>query len=358
MPSSQISASQVVTYRPDGTDPRWLGCLAHVSALKYSYAFPGGCDAMSCTLGKPPEWRHKALDVGRIVKVFRGGSFVWDGQLDEGTPGQDGWSLIAHGSGTFGTQYLATWGTYNLNDPVNYAIIRGLRWVNPGIGSGWITASPPDNLSETVTDHLNNISVQAGLQWYVGRRNVLSVGLVPTQVNRLLVCTTPVARTVTAEVNRIYGKYVVSDDGNGNQVYGWVLVSNPASIAAHQANEQPIDLTQNGVMTSAAAVQNCQNILNLYQGASYGGPFIVRNGQWLTPGGTSIDLGTDQAGTVARLLVTDGSYGGEVTPNPVNFVVGEYEYDDDAQAATITPWQSYRSDYSTLLTVAVPGQRT
>jgi hypothetical protein len=364
MPSTRISASQVVSYRPDGTGAIWLGSLGHVSGLTYSYSYPGGCDALACTLGQPPEFRSKAMDVGRIIKVFRGGSFVWDGQLDEGTPDVSGWQLTAHGSGTFGAQFLATWVTYNLNDPLTYAIERGLRWTNPGISQGWVTSQPPDNLSETVTDHLNNIAVQAGLQWYIGRRNILSVGVAPNTVNRLLVCTTPVARTVVAEVNRIYGKYVVSDDGNGNQVYSWVLAANQPSINAHQPNEQPVDLTQGNsststsVMTSTAALAACQNVLNMYEGASYAGPFVVRNGQWLTPGGAAIDLGTDQAGTVARLLVTDGGYGGEVIPSPVAFVVGEYEYDDDAQTATITPWQSYRTDFASLLTAVVPGQRT
>jgi len=356
MASTAVQASQVCTFRQDGTSPRWLGQLGHVNALKYSFVLPGGPDQMSCTLGQPPSFRPDALNPGRYVKIFRGGSWVWQGILDEPSSDASGWSITAHGAGTYGNNYLAGWNTWNLNDPVNLAIAQGLDWVNPGITSGWLGIQP-DMWSEYVSDWLTAICLQAGLVWYVGRGNVLATGLPPVTVNRLITCTEAVSRTVIGDVNVIRATYVASDDGNGNAVNAYVVVSNAADIAAHGTLEEPVDLTPAGVMTPAAATGYAQAMLNYYIGAAYAGPFTVRYGQLLTTGGSPIDLGTDQAATVARLIVTDAGYGGEVTPGPVTFVVGAYEYDDDAQVATITPWQSYRNDFSSLLTVAIPPLR-
>jgi len=38
----QRNASQVVTYTPLMTSPRWLGQIGHVTGLRYSWSLPGG----------------------------------------------------------------------------------------------------------------------------------------------------------------------------------------------------------------------------------------------------------------------------------------------------------------------------
>src|SRR6266568_1727517 len=131
--------SQVVTLTPAGTDQRLLGQFGHVSGLTYSFSCPGGADTLSCTLQVSARDRPEALNPGRIVRVFRGAGSVWDGKLLEPTYGSDGWNITARGSGTLGSDfdavYTGNWGVSSFDNAVNAAITRGLRWINPGIGS-------------------------------------------------------------------------------------------------------------------------------------------------------------------------------------------------------------------------------
>lgn len=354
------NSSQVVTYAPDLSSPRWLGAIGHVTNLKYSYSLPGGPDQMSCLLQVPPYFRTDALNPGRVVKIFRGGGEIWDGKLDEPQPALAGWTVSAHGAGTFGADFAAVWTTWNADDPVNQAISRGLRWVNPGIGSpaGIYLAQQQDSGAETVTAHLNLITTGGALTWYVGRHNILSVLPLPAVANRLLVTGTPVARTVAADINAIQLRYqVTADSGSKAATYAVTSATVPASIAAHGRMEYYQDLSSGGVMTAAQAQAVGNAILARYQRANFAGPFTAAPGQLLTLGGTPVDLGCEQAGTVVRLMVTDAGYGGEVTPGPVQFIVGGYEYDDEAQTATITPFQRVAGDMATLISGLYPGNK-
>src|SRR5215467_11580889 len=100
-----MSKAQVRTMKPDGTDRRYLGVAGPVSALRYSYSLPGGCDQMSCLLQAEPDRLVQALKPGRIVEVVLGASVVWDGKLDQPSPAADGWQVAAHGSGTWGSDF-------------------------------------------------------------------------------------------------------------------------------------------------------------------------------------------------------------------------------------------------------------
>jgi hypothetical protein len=123
----------------------------------------------------------------------------------------------------------------------------------------------------------------------------------------------------------------------------------------HGPAEAYSDLSNAGVM-SAPAAQNVGNqVLARYQRASFVGPFTVRFGQLLTTGGTPVDLGTERAGNVARLLVTDAPFGGEVAAGLIEFTIGAYSYSEDDQTAQVTPMQSARSDFSALLSLVSPG---
>src|SRR5580704_12099364 len=97
--------SQVVSFAQDMTHPRWLGTLGHVTGLQYSYACPGGCDQMSCTLEISARERTDAMNPGRFVQVIRGASVIWSGKLDEPQPSATGWQITAHGSGTYGADF-------------------------------------------------------------------------------------------------------------------------------------------------------------------------------------------------------------------------------------------------------------
>ena len=364
----RTQSSQVVTMRQDGSDTRWLGQLGHVNQLKYSFVMPGGCDQMSCVLNRPPTFRTDAMDVGRLVRIYRGAGTVWKGTLDEPVSGPNGWTLTAHGSGTYGADIMCNSETWDANSPINDAISRGLRWKNKGItASVFLTATVPDPYSMTMTDFMNGITKQAGLLWTVDRRtDVVSVLSYPTQANRLITSTEPLSRTLVANINRVILKYQSNAGTVNNPLYAFTSVENAQSVAKYDPLETPIDLTPASGITSGPNYQSMTEdqaqaigkaVLKYYQSVTYTGAITVRYGQLMTIGGTAIDIGTDQAGTVARLLAIDSGYGGEVTPGPVFFVVGRYEYDDDSFTAAVTPIQSYRTDIASLLTVMVPSVR-
>lgn len=344
----QKASSAVRTLRPDGTDPRWLGALGHVVQMQYGSTCPGGADQFSCLLQIPANYRTPALDPGRTVEVYRGGRRQWFGRLNEPTPGTAGWSITAVGSGTLASRYAAYYATWNLNDPVNQAISRGLPWRNPGIASGWLSQQP-DNASQTVADHLDMICGKSAQVWQVDRDNNLKVGAIPSVVDRLLVCTTPVARTIAADITTAWLKYTVADDGQGNTTYALTDSFSQDDINRHGATETYADLSSAGVMSAATAQGIGANALARYQRAAFSGPFTVRTGQYLTTGGVPVDLGTERAGRVVRLLLSDAAYGGEQVTGEIAFTVGAYSYDDDSQTAQVTPLVSARSDFSGLL---------
>ena len=355
------ASAQVRTANPDGTDPRWLGQAGHVVSLKYSYTMPGGPDQMSCVLQTSPTSRDPAIRAGRQVQVFAGPSCTWSGALDEPSPGQDGWQIVAHGAGTFGGQYQAdysgaSWGATSPRRAVDNAISRGLRWVrgtglDPLPDGAWL-GQAPDQGADTLTDLLNLVCSRGGLTWEVTSGpggNLLTVAPLPTTVTRLLVAVSPVARTIAGVVNAVIIRYCSKqDDATGTATYNTTWVTSPALIALYGRNEKQVDLSNAGEMTENAAKAVGQKMLTGYVQAAYGGPFVVSPGQYLTTTGTPVALSTERAGEVARLLMSD--YGGAVsTGTPIEFPVGGYEYDEETRTATVTPLQSVRTDWAGLL---------
>lgn len=374
----RTQSSQVVTTDRNGKNVRWLGQLGHVNQLKYSFVEPGGCEAMSCLLNRPPTFRTDAMDCGRLVRIYRGGmSPVWKGTMDEPVSGPQGWQMTAHGSGTYGTNIMSNSETWDANTPLNRAIASGLLWKNPGIpttpGYVFLTATQPDPFSQTTTDFMNMLVKQVGKLWHVDRiTDNVSIFPYPSVVNRLITSTEPLSRTLIANVNRLILKYQSGAGTVNNPIYGFTSVENTQSVHKYGALEETLDLSPAAAviasgtggaapayvpMTELQAQEIGGAVLTYYQSISYTTSINVRYGQLMTKGGTPIDPGTDQAGTVARLIAIDSGYGGEVNPGPVTFVVGRYEYDDDTLTAAITPIQSYRTDIASLLAIMVPSVR-
>lgn len=351
------AASQVVTFAPDGSDPRWLGVSGPVAGLTYSFALPGGPAQLTGALGVRPASRQAALEPGRMCQVYRGGVCCWDGQMDEPVPGDSGWAFSAHGSGTFGNQYMSEYADYSVKgQPVTRAIAnRGLRWVAPGSWpSDLYMGQPPDSGSVSITDYLNTVCGNAGYTWQVTcPGNLLSVFTPPSVPSRLLVTATPAGRTLAGYYTRLWIRYCSAADNktNGNPAtYALTSVTNSAQAAKHGALELFADLSADSPMNASAAQSVGSKLMAKYTAASFAGPFTARPGQLRTTGGAPVDLGAEQAGTCVQLLLAGGGYGGEVSPAvPVTFVTGSYEYSEDTQLATITPWQSPASDLAGLL---------
>lgn len=362
---SAPNASQVVTYNQQGGDCRWLGTLGHVINLQYAFNLPGGCSTMQCNLDVEPNYRSDAMDPGRIVKIARGASIVWDGILDEPQPGTQGWTITGVGSGNQGSNVVAfytdTWPTNEPDESINNAAGRGLRWNNPGVGSpagAWF-GQAVDPGDQTISSLLNLVCTRGGLTWYVNSQpgtagNVLSVFQLPVSVNYLLVATTPVGRTLGGNWNTLFLRYQISADNTSSgasATFGTVSVTNSASVARYGPMEAFVDLSSAGTMTAAQAQTVGNYILSIYQRATFTGPFQVQPGQLLTTGGQPVDLGCVQAGAVCQLVLTDFGYGGELTTQPISFIIGTYMWDDQNQVGTITPYQTLNQSLSNLLSL-------
>ncbi len=144
------------------------------------------------------------------------------------------------------------------------------------------------------------------------------------------------------------------DDGVASSTaatFGTTSVQNAQSVAAHQVIETNMDLSSAGVMSAGAAQAVGNYVLQVYVRASFAGPFTGSYGQLLNAGGVPIDPGTDQAGTVVRLILTDYGYGGEVSMQPVTFPLGAYAWDDFAQKFTATPYVALDQSLSGLLSM-------
>lgn len=359
MPSI-IPNAAVYSQAVDGSDQRYLGQYGHVDGLVWSNQMPGGDLGMSCTLQADPRSQPKALDPGRRVLIGAGGSIQWEGILLQPVPGDNGWSITADGSGTWGTRFRADYdaGGYTAANILSRAQGRGLRWIT-GTVSGGLLTNPVDSASQTVTDFMNQIASPSSQTWRVTRQQAgLRVDLIPipTTVTRLLVTSTPAVRTLAGYINALYTRYqVTADTGNGKATFFDAIATNAASIAKHDRTEDYWDLTSAGVMTGTAALALANSALAKYTAASYGGPFSVSPGQYLTAGGAPVDLACETAGEVVRLILADGPYGGEVTVSPpITFSVGQVQYTEATQTLEVTPFQAWTGDIGNILNLLAP----
>jgi hypothetical protein len=227
--------------------------------------------------------------------------------------------------------------------------------VNPGITSGVWFGQAVDPASITVTDLLNLFCTRGGLTWYVstGRyANTLSVYAFPAavlaNVNRVIVATSPPPRTLGGDINSLFLRYQNSADTAVTATFLTTQVTTPASITLHGEVGAFDDLSSAGTQTAGQAQAVGTSILNRYQRASYAGGFTIRYGQLLTPGGAPVDPGIDHCGTICKVILAGWGYGGEVVPDPAVFMTGHYEWDEHAQTALVTPFQSLRLSVSGL----------
>jgi hypothetical protein len=369
-PQALPGSSMVAVAPPNSSNWTLLETLGQKTALAYGYVCPGGCDKMNTTIQVPASYRTQLFNPGWQVKVMRGGHQVWYGKLDEPqySPGQ-GWNLTATGAGNLGQDYAAvytsTWPGSQPDQSINNAVSRGMPWANPGwngasFASQYWFGQAVDSGAQTVTALLTLICTRGGLTWYVNSQpggligNSLAIFPLPTVPNRTLIVTDPVARTLGGDINTIFIRYQSAADNTTTgaaATFALTSVQNAASVAAHGVIETYIDLADVGTQTAGQAQAVGNFVLQIYQRASFAGPFTASYGQLLNPGGTPIDPGTDQAGTMVNLILTDFGYGGEIVPGPINFIVGAYSWDDFAQVATITPYQNVDQSLTGLLSL-------
>jgi hypothetical protein len=219
-----------------------------------------------------------------------------------------------------------------------------------------------DPAAQTITSLMNLCCTYGGLTWWVNTTqygNFLQLFPLPTIPDRLLVATAPVPRTVAQQPTTIFERFEFAADtvthaGTANVAqYRTATTIDTPSAARYGATEEYIDVSQAGVMSAASAQLIGANVLNRYLRASFAGAFDVMPGQLLTYGGQPVDLGSETSLHVYQLILTDYGYGGEVTLlPPITFLGGKYEFDDDKQIGSVTPFQYMASSISDLLSAA------
>lgn len=296
--------------------------------------------------------------------------------------------------------------------PVDLAIARGLRWTNRGIGTpAGIYLGPVQNPgSMTITDFMNLLCTGGSLIWELQQpasagsfppgpwelaiyslpqdqsgnplvagppQKVQSTILVGNKWKRVdlltskprrppdlfLVNTSPIGRTVQADYNTIILYYQVKPDTVATStktstaaVYSTAFVDSPASVAAHGRMEYYLDISNAGAMTSNAAQRIGLNVLSKYIRANFTQAFSVMPGQLLNPGGVPVDLGVNWIGAVCSVQGVNAAQGGEVGLAPLTFIIGQYEFDDDTQTATVTPYQNVKTDIASVVAALYPGK--
>jgi hypothetical protein len=409
---------------PQPHQPIWLGTLGHVAGINYSYATPGGPDQLSCVLQIEPNNRSTAMNPGRIITAHRGGSCVWEGALTEPTPAANGWSLACNGVATYGTNFGAWWQSgagptktssgWTPDAPIDFAIGRGMRWVNRGIGSpaGIYLGPVQDPGSLTITDFLNLLCTGGQLLWELvqpaGASSMppapweIKVYPMPTDVSGnplvqgaqtkitstvlnpglnkwvrtdtlvsnarrppdlYLVNTNPIARTIANDYNTVVVYYEATADTTATSsataaaaTFATTFATIPFARAVHTPLEYFLDVSNAGAMSQAAAAAIAQNILTKYIRANFANSFAVQPGQLLNVGGTPVDLGCNWGGAMVTIQAVNPTAGGEVGFGPITFLIGEYEYDDDTQTATITPYQNVLTDMGSVVAALYPGK--
>lgn len=417
-----LSSIGIVTV-PRLYNPKWLSTIGHVNTINYTYSIPGGPDQFTCTLAVEPNYRTDALNPGRIITAHRGAACVWEGQLTEPTAGSGGWTLTANGCGNYGTNFGAWWQNdagntktsngWTADAPIDFAIARGLRWTNYGIGQplGIYLGPVQDPGSLTVTDFLNLLCTGGALTWELVQPAgsatmppapwVIKIYPLPTDVSGnplvtgslfnnaagastaangkwvrtdlltssarrppdlYMINTSPVSRTIADDINTMIIYYEITADTTATSTatataatYGTTFATIPSSAAAHGRNEYYLDVSNAGAMTKAAAAAIGQNVLNQYIRANFASAFVIGPGQLLNVGGFPVDLGCNWNGAMVTVQVVNEAYGGEVAQAPITFQIGEYQFDDTTQTATITPYQNARTDISSVIAQLYPG---
>ena len=330
--------SGVITTEQDGSDLRLLAQEGITEALTWSSALPGGDSTLNMTISQDSRYRTPGTNAGLLVTVFRG-DVQWQGTLAEPQPHEGGgWDVTAQGCGTYGNNFRAISGggsggqggtPASADAMVQDAIGRGLRWTKwanlDGI-AGLDRTQLFEKGSKSVTEALNSFcagssdgSVPISLTWaVVGRKRQLQIFPLPRVITptRLLITADPVGRALAGYYNAMYVRYQSStDDPNSSTPAAYELspaVTLPAMIGKHGRLEGYADFSNAGQMSPPDPTNRAGKILGTYQAISYTQTFTATPGMALTLGGTPVDLGTERAGEVYRVLGAGISAGGEV----------------------------------------------
>lgn len=399
---------------PVPRDARWLNAIGHVDQVNYTYTIPGGPSSFQCLFVVPPDFRTTAMDPGRILQVFRGGQCIWEGITGEPNPSSTGWEITANGTGSYGNNFTCFYDVWNISRPIQLAVDRGLRWLLPPVVPSPAKGNPEQAYlgpaqptgSIAITDFLNLVCTSGRLYWTLIPPVTASLPAGPWRLEFLefptdqsgnplvktasdhwqylsrewhqvdqpagsdltsarrppdlyLVSTSPVARNMNSTYNTLIINYTSKADTlsttSSAATTSTAVVDVPESVARYGRLEYYLDLTNGGAISHTTAVSMGRNILNKYVRVNFTNAFSVQPGQLLNSGGTPVDLACNWAGRVCTIVAHGIPFGGESQFGSLTFFIGTYQYDDNSQTATVTPYQNAGTDIATVVAMLYPG---
>lgn len=358
----------LVTSERDGTDPLPLSAFGTVRGVRYSSTWPGGCDALSCTLDLGLRDNPRAALEGRRLTAFLGPVRIWAGLLNEvnrGTP----WTLKAEGLGVQAvhTQAIVNTGdlTYQVSQHVNYAITRGalLGWQPTTVAAvPNLPTGPVYNLT-TIADLLNLSTASNGRRWGVDAFGRLTQPVVPTTPDLLVLApVAPFGRSLDGFATHIAVDYLNETDTSGSTVSTTVVATTDANVTNRFGRvEAKVDVSKYGLMNASEAASVVGGLLSLIgPRASFTGKIPLTYGSVLDAGsGVPVHPSRITAGQLVRFCGSQpGLISGEVgRALTFDVLLGDVEYDHDLEAAVVAPVQTKARDLAGVLKLITDGER-
>lgn len=302
-------------------------------SLKHSTRLNGSWQ-LSWSIPIVRDWRHPALVYGTSVDLYFGPACLWSGSLPE--PNWDAGDFIALGACRQAENATAFDGSGNAstvpNTVIDAAIARGvLSWTRVG-NFGTTSVGNPDNVGELVTvkSVLDAWAQANNSNWMVDEQRRLIIAPVDeTTPDWYVVPGSGVLGSADDQrVDRVFARYIDSTTGLRTTA-SYPTVTPAGGI------EGPIDITDRGAMTNAAATTIAQAEWSKLQGRSgWTNGLTLIGGQVTTPGDIDADLAFVRAGDTARLL---GVLDVRGLAQNTDIVIGDTEYDWTDDECQVNP---------------------
>lgn len=315
----------------------YLGGLGRVTGLQWETTLPGGDRQASWAMRLRSTQDFPELAQGRKVGVCIGGQDVWTGDLSEPQPnGPLSRSFTADGSSVELARYFAAatgnvWTLAGGTGAVANAQARGMSIKSGTLFNAPYGQSSPNDGSKKMDAVVNEVSDLLGYTWQVNA-GTLSQFAYPSSPDYVVVAREQGSRSLGDFVTRMIVRY-----NNGSAITSVTIDNGQGAVRGDR--EERLDLSSNGVLTSAQATVLGQAELNrLGVRTKFSSPLTVRYGEVRNLAGAKVDPRTIRAGCVVKVTGLDVSRGGEATGESPQILMGSVVCDYDSKSAVLTPF--------------------
>lgn len=332
---------------------RPLATIAGYGELEWSHAADGGCKAASWRMSLPLTYSHPALGRGSLVQIKTGPANLWAGKITEPDVDDD-WTIHAVGLSELSRDFLAEDAagdtTSKPDTAIDEAISRGLEWTRPvSLSNSAFAGSDPTEGINYVGDLLDAWADATGKRWGVNADGQVYAAADPTIPTWYL--TPDSGRLGLADdeyASDLHVRYLASGG------YETVVVSSAPAVAQRGRREFPVDATALGLLTGVQAALVGNALLDKGKARlGYTNGTEVTRYQLTTPGGTPAPLSFVKGGELIRMHGVTNEQG---QPLPyLDWVIGESNYQAEAETITLTPVGLVDRTLSDALTVTGAG---